>query len=479
MGVCPDMAEQRDQVKVAHLLRRFGLGASEAEVDYYGKDGLSGAIDLLLNYQDTDEGFSIDPSVYANPDNGVINLRGYQLWWYLRLVTTRHPFEQKMTVFWHDHFATSAAKVDVGEAMYRHIETIRMFSTGKFETLLTEVSKDPAMLYWLDNNENVKGAAQENFAREVMELFTLGVDNGYTEKDIQEAARALTGWTYGIRRGARVIPTEKPNRNTQFQFVRERHDTGEKTIFGKTGDFDGDDVLKTLVAMPQTAEYLTKKIWEWFVYKDPSKETVQSYAKKWVASGLDIKALVRMIVTSDEFYSPKAMRSTVKNPVDFCVASFRSLGLGSVILDRIKSAQDDQTRRRFAGAVAIVHQKTQAMGMELMFPPDVSGWASGDEWISTATMVERIKWSDVLFGAQNRGVMALIAQNLPTVGAQPKALVDRLLSVFDADIPREKVQTLYESATENSGGTVNARNLQPTMQAVTRLIFGTPEFQFD
>ncbi len=473
------MANQRDQAKVAHLLRRFGLGASEAEVDYYGKDGLTGAIDKLLNYEDTDEGFSIDPSVYANPDNGVVNLRGFQLWWYLRLVTTRHPFEQKMTLFWHDHFATSAAKVDVGEAMYRHIETIRTFSTGKFSNLLTEVSKDPAMLYWLDNNENVKGTAQENFAREVMELFTLGVDNGYTEKDIQEAARALTGWTYGIRRGANAVPTEKPNRNARFLFIPARHDDGTKTIFGQSGAFDGDDVLEMLVAKKETSDYIVKKIWEWFVYRNPSKETIDEYSRKFVASGMDIKALVRTIVTGEEFYSPKAMHATIKNPVDFCVSSFRSLGLGSVILDRISNAQDDQTRRRFAGSVAIVHQKTQAMGMELMFPPDVDGWVSGEEWISTATMVERIKYADVLFGAQNRGIMQLIAQNLPAAGAQPKALVDRLLSVFDAQLPHEKVQTLYASATEVSGGAINARNLQPTMQAVTRLIFGSPEFQFN
>ncbi len=473
------MSAQQDQAKVAHLLRRFGLGASEAEIDYYGKGGLSGAIDKLLNYEDTDEGFGIDPSVFANPDNGIINMKGYQLWWYLRLVTTRHPFEQKMTVFWHDHFATSAAKVDIGEAMYRHIETLRTFSTGKFSTLLTEISKDPAMLYWLDNNENIKGTAQENFAREVMELFTLGVDNGYTEKDIQEAARALTGWTYGIRRGARIIPTEKPNRNAEFQFVIARHDESEKTVFGKTGKFNGDDVLKILLEKPGTAQYITKKIWEWFVYENPSQSTIETYSKKWIESGLDIKALVRAIVTSDEFYSPKAVRSTIKNPIDFCVSSFRSLGLGSAVIDRVKAAQDDQTRRRFVGAVAIVNQKTQAMGMELLYPPDVSGWNGGQEWISTATMVERIKWADVLFGANNRQIMQLIAQNLPAAGAQPKALVDRLLSVFDAQLPREKVQTLYASAIENSGGIVNARNLQPTMQAVARLMFGSPEFQFN
>ena len=472
------MSDMRDEAKVAHLLRRFGLGASEAEIDFYGKEGIDAAVDKLLDYEDLDEGFGIDPSVYANPDNGFISIRGYQLWWYLRLVTTRHPFEQKMTLFWHDHFATSAAKVDVGEAMYRHVETLRTFSTSKFPTLLTEVSKDPAMLYWLDNNENVKGTAQENFAREVMELFTLGVDNGYTEKDVTEAARAFTGWTYGIRRGQRIVPTEKPNRNSQFQFVPDRHDAGSKTILGKTGNYDGDDVLKLLTETPANAEYITKKIWEWFVYKNPADATVKEYARKFTASGMDVKELVRAIAKSDEFYSERALRKQIKNPVDFCVASFRSLGLGSAVLDRINQAQDEQTRRRFAGAVNILTLKTTSMGMELMYPPDVAGWVSGEEWISTATMVERIKWADVLFGPQNRGVMQLIAQNLPRAGAAPKALVDRLLSVFDAELPESKLQTLYDSAAKIAGGPVTAQNLQPVMQGVTRLIFGAPEFQF-
>ena len=472
------MGLQRDQAKVAHLLRRFGLGASEAEIDFYGKDGIKGAVDRLLNYEDLDEGFGVDPSVFSNPKNQNINIKGYQYWWYLRLIATRHPFEQKMTLFWHDHFATSAAKVDVPEAMYRYIETLRTFSTGKFSTLLTEISKDPAMLYWLDNNENVKGTANENFAREVMELFTLGVDNGYTEKDIQEAARALTGWTFAVRRGLRTIPVEKPVRAAQFEAIPERHDDGEKTIFGQTGDFDGDQFLQMLAAKPGTAQYITKKIWEWFVYKNPSQAIISEYSQKFIASGLDVKALVRAIATSDEFYSERAVRKVIKNPIDFCVASFRSLGLGTVIMDRLNTAQDDQTKRRFASAAAIVEQKTNAMGMELMFPPDVSGWVSGEEWISTATMVERIKWADVLFGGQNRGIMQLIAQNLPNAGSSPKAVVDRMLSVFDAQLPPEKVQTLYESSQQNSGGTVTARNLQPVMDAVGRLLFGSPEFQF-
>ncbi|MCH8980233.1 MAG: DUF1800 family protein, partial [Armatimonadetes bacterium] len=150
------MRELTEREKVAHLLRRFGLGASEAEVDYYGADGIKGAVDMLLDYEAVDEGFPITLQDFAN-NNGNVNIRGLQVWWYLRLLATRRPLEQKLTVFWHDHFATSAAKVDVAPPMYDHIETLRENATGKFLDLLTAVSTDQAMLYWLDNNENVSG----------------------------------------------------------------------------------------------------------------------------------------------------------------------------------------------------------------------------------------------------------------------------------------------------------------------------------
>ena len=239
------MRELTEREKTAHLLRRFGLGASEAEVDYYGADGLQGAIDKLLDYDAVDEGFPITLQDFAN-NNGNVNVIGLQMWWYLRLLATRRPLEQKLTVFWHDHFATSAAKVDVTVPMHDHIETLRENASGRFLDLLSAVSTDQAMLYWLDNNENVSGSPNENFAREVMELFTLGVDNGYTEKDVQEAARAFTGWTFGVGRGGRFRQTRKPNRGSRFFNVARRHDAGMKTVLGRTGYFNGDDVLRIL-----------------------------------------------------------------------------------------------------------------------------------------------------------------------------------------------------------------------------------------
>ena len=471
------MALQDDREKVAHLLRRFGLGASETELAYYGEGGYASAVDKLVDYEDTDEGFDIDPTIFANQQNGIVSMRGMQYWWYLRLLTTKHPLEQKLTLFWHDHFATSAAKVTVAEAMFRHIETLRTNATGRFDDLLTGISKDPAMLYWLDNNQNVKGTPNENFAREVMELFTLGVDNGYEEEDILEGARALTGWVYGVRRAGRTIPTALPGRSSRFLFVSDRHDDGEKTFLGETGNLDGDDVLQILLEMPATSEYIVKKMWEWFVYRDPAETLVKKLAKDWRESGLDIKALVRDIATHDEFHSDEAVRTHIKNPVEFTIATIRSLGIGEKLAGQIRELDVDKARG-LANPVAYVHRASKAMGMELMFPPDVDGWVSGEQWISTATVVERIKFADVLFTGQGRRWLALVADQLPKPGDVPEALVDRLLAMFDVPMPQAKVEILYGSARKTSGGTITQRNLQPTMRSVSRLIFGTPEFQF-
>lgn len=469
------MVEQTQQVKVAHLLRRFGLGASEAELEFYGAKGLEAAIDKLLDYESTDEGFDIDVSTFANPDNGQIPIPALQVWWYLRLLATRRPFEQKMTIFWHDHFATSAAKVDVSPTMLRHIEVLRKNATGPFGTLLSEVSKDPAMLYWLDNNENIKDTPNENFAREVMELFTLGVDNKYTERDIAEAARAFTGWTFGVARGRRSVPTVKPGPRANFIVMADRHDAGLKTVLGQTGNLDGDDVITILQGDRETAKHITKKIWEWFVYHDPDPVLIAGLATAWQKQGMVVKGLVRKIASMDEFYSPRAMRRQIKNPIDFCVSASRSLGIGESIVQRMKASEADN-KRRIAAVAGQLRQKTKAMGMELMFPPDVAGWPTGPEWISTATMVERIKFADLLFGPQSRALVQLITRNLQ--GDDGKTVVDKLVSVFDAPLPAEKMKTLYEAARLASGGRITQQNAQPTMLAVSRLIFGSPEFQF-
>ncbi|RYG63649.1 DUF1800 family protein, partial [bacterium] len=197
-------AQRTERARGAHLLRRFALGASEAELDYYLQDGYRGAVERLLTPESTPEVGEIDVEALRNA-KGNLPMPTVVAWWTARLVTTRRPLLEKMTVFWHNHFATGADKVKAAPMMHLQNETLRTHALGKFESLLQAVAKDPAMLYYLDNQENVRGKPNENFAREVMELFTLGIGH-YTEQDVQEAARCFTGWS--LRRGGKQSEPE-------------------------------------------------------------------------------------------------------------------------------------------------------------------------------------------------------------------------------------------------------------------------------
>ncbi|MEQ1822537.1 MAG: DUF1800 domain-containing protein [Fimbriimonadaceae bacterium] len=444
------------------MLRRFGLGASEQELEFYGSSGLKGAIDKLLSYDQIPDDSLLDREAFATQKNG--NFKPDQAcgWWTQVLTRTKRPLQERMVVFWHNHFATSTVKVNSGYLIADQNEIFRKNATGKFSTLLSEVSKDPAMLYWLDNHLNVAGKPNENFAREVMELFTLGVGN-YTEKDVQEAARAFTGWTYQKPKKQKKNPDDIPKK-TRFVFETDDHDGGTKSVLGKSGRLNGDDVLELLCAQPQTARFITGKVWEWFVYDSPDSALIERHASVFHNSGLDIAVLLRSIMESEEFYSARAYRKLVKNPLDITVVTARQLGLGAVPLP-----EDGKPSPAF-NAIRLANNR---MGMELMAPPDVSGWKPGTTWITSATMIERVKWADRIFAGRGAGVQ--FASLLDS--AEPRAAVAKLLSIFDAEFPATKIDILVDSATKASGGAVTAKNANAVATAVCRIIFGAPEFQ--
>ncbi|MFZ4506399.1 MAG: DUF1800 domain-containing protein [Fimbriimonas sp.] len=459
------MAFETDRQRGAHLLRRFGLGASESELDFYMQDGLSGAIDRLLDFKSVDEGFSIGLANLTPKDGKPLNMRLVVSWWAARMLVSRRPLQEKMTLFWHDHFATSAAKVKAGPLMLKQNETLRANCTGSFRDLLRAVSQDPAMLLWLDSQENVKGHAQENFAREVMELFTLGIGH-YTEKDVQEVARAFTGWSF--RRG---------REGGQFLFRRFAHDGDTKTLLGQSGPFNGNDVLNILCDMEQTSRMIVGKILDWFVYPDPEPEVVERFARIYRESNLDTATLLRAIMKSSEFYSAKAERSIVKNPVDFVIATARQVGIGRVVSKQLEGLETVEINKLLGpGAIA---NSMKGMGMFLFYPPDVAGWEGHESWISSATMVERMGWADRLYGAPAandlKGVRKISLRfpntHLVAGATTPEAIVDKILSVYDAPLTKVNRSRLIEVAAK--GG--------PTSELVTklsRLVFASPEFQF-
>jgi len=483
-----------EREKIAHLLRRFGLGASLSEVKFYEGLGVDGTIERLIEYQKYDEGFDISAwSLAPQRDNNLPNLQPQIVaaWWVLRMMTTQRPLQEKLTLFWHDHFAISATKVDRGPLMLQYLETLRSGANGNFLDLLVNVSKDPAMLLWLDNNTNVKGHPNENYAREVMELFTVGIGN-YTEEDIQEAARAFTGWKFRPTVNVRRIDKEqlaeilRSGRPLVEFYVNEReHDNGMKKVLGNIGPFGGEDICGILAARPETARYLTKKLWEWFAYEKPEPKVQERLAKAYMDGDFEIKKVLYAIVESEEFWSERCVRKQVKNPVDFSIAICRQLGIGPMILAGYEKGNDPlkQLPRNALAVLRFIVQALNNQGMSLLYPPDVAGWDWGTAWISSATMVERIRFSELLF---NRAMGTAIAENVIEGISTTKTpensneFTNRLLEVFDAEIPSERKKTLVSAVEESGGVSVMNRPGQASslLKTFSQALFATPEFHF-
>lgn len=288
-----------------------------------------------------------------------------EVWWANRMLNTKRPLEEKLTLFWHGHFATSSAKVRDYRLMLIQLDMLRRNATGSFRDLLLGIAKDPAMLVYLDNGQNVKGASNENFAREVMELFSMGVGN-YTEKDIREAARAFTGWT---------------NDGLKFVIKPELHDTDAKTVLGKTGNFDGTDVIDIILEQKVTAEYMAGKIYRFFVRDELSGELQTKLAGELRAGKYELKPFLKTMLLSKDFYSPASYGTQIKSPVHLAVSTYKKLGLTEI------------------PGIPDFRAATRDLGQELTYPPNVAGWEGGPAWINPATMLERGNFARQIFFA--------------------------------------------------------------------------------
>ena len=276
-------------------------------------------------------------------------------WWAERMLDTHRPLEQKMALFWHGHFATAENKVRDYRKMLLQIDTFERHAAGDFGELLVAVAQDPAMLYYLDAGVNVKGAANENFAREVMELFTMGVGN-YSEMDVREAARAFTGWNF---------------ENLDFVIHPALHDDGPKTFLGRTGDFDGVDVLRIILDQPVTAEHIASKIYRFFVREDLSPALKAELGAIFRDNDYALRPLLTAVFLSRDFYSASTYGAHVKGPVEHVITMLKHLGAEDV------------------PGVPDFNQTTIALGQHLLNPPSVAGWAQGKSWITPALIQER------------------------------------------------------------------------------------------
>jgi hypothetical protein len=285
-------------------------------------------------------------------------------WWANRMLTSPRPLQEKMALFWHGHFVSNEAKVRDYRKLLNQLELFQKQGTGNFRDLTVAVAQDPAMLAFLDAGVNVKGASNENFAREVMELFTMGVGH-YTEKDIREAARAFTGWNF---------------EDVKFVVNKDQHDDGEKTFLGKNGRFDGVDVINIIMEQPATADYIAGKIYRFFVREDMSPELQQQLGAVLRQSHYEVAPLLERIFLARDFYSAASVGTRIMGPVELAVSTYKKLGLTSV------------------PGVPDFNSATGALGQLLFSAPTVAGWAQGQNWITPGLLLERGNFArDILF----------------------------------------------------------------------------------
>jgi hypothetical protein len=389
--------------RAAHLLAHAGFGGTPAEVEQLADAGLERAVRSLVHYESIPnpkmqpfvESGLWDPTLNAFPDSrpeatdraikrgtsmGVdskpsgnrpiqpasdrffywlratmLETRRLGYWWANRMLQTTHPLEEKMALMWHGHFATHENKVRDYRKMIQQIDLFEKGATGNLRDLTVQVAQNPAMLYFLDAQYNVKGAPNENFAREVMELFTMGVGN-YTEKDVREGARAFTGWYFD---------------NLTFKVDPSKHDDGPKTFLGKTGNFDGVDAIKIIFEQPVTAEYFAGKIYRFLVRDDLSPELKAKLAAVLRNNNYEVKPLLTAIFSSKDFYSQASYGAHIKGPVEYMVAMMKHLGVEAI------------------PGVPDFNQSTIAMGQYLLNPPSVAGWAGGKAWITPGLLIAR------------------------------------------------------------------------------------------
>jgi uncharacterized protein (DUF1800 family) len=415
-------------VRAAHLLNRAGFGGTPAAVAELVRLGPAQAVSLLVDYERCTDP-TPDPD-WAKPDPGraerlramrqapeqqrrqmqreeqqlqrqrMLELRG---WWLQRMATGPRPFQEKMTLFWHGHFATSVVKVREAYYMWRQNELFRRLATGNWLQLLIEAGKDPAMLIWLDQGQSRREHPNENYAREVMELFTLG-EGHYSEKDVTEAARAFTGWSLD-RVHQRFI--ERPM----------WHDQGTKTVLGRTGDLDGEEVLEQIVAQPQAALFITAKLWNFFAGVMPGPALNAALANVFRRSGNQFKPLLRTMFLSEEFYRPEVIGNQVKSPVQWLVGSVRMLEIP-------------------LPPPIVSSNLIRNLGQDLFAPPNVKGWDGGLAWISTNSLLARYNEAATLVRGDPAPVASMVETRKPN---QTRMLQRRMKRLWLGGVQVEKL----------------------------------------
>lgn len=465
------MANQ-DIALTSHLMRRAGFGATREELEARVAKGYEATVEELLNPEapalDRNEMMRYHPWTWRP---GTLPGMGAAEWLH-DLVNTRRPLEEKMALFWHQVFATGVSKVDHYDDVMDMIVKFREKGMGDYRKLLLEMARDPAMIYWLDNCDNHATAVNENWGRELLELFSMGVGN-YTEVDVRECSRAFTGWTMIPK-----LPRGPIGRHDWFfEYREEDHDDDEKTFLGVTGNLNGDDIIDIICKQPATSQFVCRHLYNFFVAdeaqvpawsvtppRDP--EAIDLMAKTLVESDYDIRSTLRVMFNSDFFKEARFAR--IKSPAEVVVGTLRFVGGAEFP----------------APGIGNLSRRPGYMGQDLLNPPSVEGWHTGVEWMNSGSLMQRINFSAYLIGDVTRPGIQDLIQRLQAQGATgAEEVVDTCLDLMGPlemgpDSRRDLISFIEEGGNLSWDGEEQIAASTNRTSELLQLIVATREFQF-
>lgn len=474
----PKPGDAWDKKKAAHLLRRAGFGAKPEELDAIVALGMDRTVDILLT-PNTAPLQAFGTQVLPNGEvlDLPYNLTDQRAQWIWEAATTSYPLKEKMALFWHDHFSVGAESATQTPLLIPHINLFRRHGLGSFRTLLVEVTKDPAMLYWLDNYLNGQARAgqpviNENYGRELLELYTMGATAGYTQQDVVEVSKCLSGWSL--------------NGPNTFMWRANYHVTGPKTVLGKLisngnsgtqGMQDLYDLLDNVILpYPSTAEYMVTKIWNYFVAETIDVAVLTLLADRWRKDSFDIRSLMSVILRCNFFYSDRSMRTLVKNPMEYVVGAIRNTGLTPIGYYKGTNATNG------------LGYRVEQMGLPLLRYSNPAGLDDGVAWIDSAALIARANFANELtqvsqtagFRARFDPFREILRANLQTA----QQIVDHYVSILlDGDVPDGVRVALYDFMNRVDSGpqpfTLTQAKVNEKVRGLVHLLLATPEYQIN
>lgn len=473
-GLKPISGERWTYAMARHLLVRAGFGGTPAEVQELYELGLHGAVDHLVNIYDRPvANLEFDPMRLERPEPWESRLSPYERndmtdrrrsrerrqqaelrrWWLERMATSPRPLQEKLTLFWHDHFAVQYQDVARTQTLYQQNQLFRRYGCDNFAALLHGIIQDPGMIRYLDNHQNYKGRGNENLGRELQELFSMGEENsanhrpdGYKEEDVREVSRALTGYSYD-------------SATEQFRFYGTRHDETSKTVLGRRGNFSGDEAVDVILQHPATARYISKKLFTFFAYEDPEPEVVETLAHVLRTCSYDLRPMLKNLFLSEQFYSQRAMGSHIKGPVELVVGVIRDLGLENV---------------NYASVDAAVNQ----MGQLLFEPPNVAGWDEGRSWINAERILVRYNQVASLVERPEVDLVAVLEQQgLETAEQVVEYLSRACLVLAPSQAKRRELTDFLGQLPSREQWAKERSQLNAKLRALVVLLLSTPESQ--